>query len=280
MRPLHFAQELPGILLEHRLRMRNKPVVLTDWVGFRYWQFSDDNVRDNWKRKSVSDANNVIQYALRNVKPGWICIDLGAHVGSVSVPLLSRTGSDGKVISVEADPANVDKLRANLKLNGFADDYVVHAAVADKSGIVWLRCYPESNGWQTLGNPSFAQGYESFVVDVPAISFEELAEIYNLDLIDFLKMDVEGAELLVLDGMRSFLEESKIGCVIFEVNHLTLEGMGSTVSQLLSFWDDFAYELWRLGDGGTIIAIQGVWPENLVGDCIAFPNSRDMFWKT
>lgn len=268
-----FLNEFTGIFIERKLKWKGKPIILRDWAGYRYWQYPKDNVRLNWKRKAVSDANNIVQYIKHNIKQGWICFDIGANIGAISIPLWSKVGYHGKVISVEADPANIDKIKANLKLNNCPQDYVFNVALADKKGILPLRCFPGCNGWQTLGNPIFAKEYKSHVIEVPAISFEDLMETYKVDTVDFVKIDVEGAEVLVLRGMRALLTQKKIACVVFEVNYLMLEGTNSNVSQLMSIWDDFDYELWRLDQNGTPVPLDGSWPNNFVGDCIAFPNT-------
>jgi FkbM family methyltransferase len=257
--------------LEYKVRKSNKPIVFRDWAGHLYWQYPGDHIRNNWKRKSVSDANHIIRYILNHVKPGWTCIDIGANIGSVSIPLWKRVGPTGRVISVEADPNHIDKIKANLRLNNCPDNYVDNVAIAESKGTVQLRCYPESSGWQTLGDPSFAKDHTSVVIDVPAINFEELLEIHRLGSVDFVKIDVEGAEILVLRGMRTWLKKKEIGCVIFEVNHLMLEGMNSSVSELMSLWEEFDYELWRLDGNGTPAALIGTWPDNLIGDCLALP---------
>jgi FkbM family methyltransferase len=246
-------------------------VILTDWAGYDYWQNRGDSIRCNWKRNSATDSTGVVQYILKHAKPGWTCVDIGAHIGAVSVPLWSKAVPAGRVISVEADPRNVERIKANLSLNGYSQDYVVNAALTDTKGTAQLRCYEGINGWQTLGNPSFAASHRSFLIEVPAMSFSDLVEMFDLESIDLVKIDVEGAEPLVVNGMVGFLQEKRIGRVIFEVNYLMLEGLGKTVSELLSPWDDFGYELWQLAEDGSLAAIRDQWPSNLIGDCVASP---------
>jgi len=262
---------LCGLMVERWVNLIHNSLEFTDWLGFRYWLIPGDEIGIYWKRQSVTDATHIIRFILENITEGPTCIDIGAHIGGVSLPMWSKACLTGKVISVEADPRNIERIKANLRLNGYPQDYVVNAALTDKKGMVQLRCYEGINGWQTLGNPSFAASYKSFLIEVPAMTFCDLMENYGLGAVDLVKIDVEGAELLVLGGMTPFLKEKRIGCVIFEVNHLMLEGFGKTVSELLSFWKDFDYVLWRLAPDGFLVEIQNQWPSNLIGDCVALP---------
>ncbi len=263
------VMELPGTLLEYKVNTSGNPIVFKDWLGNKFWQYPGDKIRLMHRRKSVTDSKNVINYIINNVPQGSICIDIGADIGSISVVFWSKVGSSGKVISVEADPRKIDKIKANLELNSYSQDYAINVAISEREEIRQLRCYPKSTGWNTFGNPSFAKNHSSFLIDVKTISFEQLAVMYKLESMDIVKIDTEGAELLILSGMRHFLENKKIAKVIFEVNYLMLEGMNSNVSELMSYWKDFDYELWRIADNGKLLEIKDSWPSNLVGDCIA-----------
>lgn len=264
-------RKLIGSIVELWVNTTGKSVIFTDWAGYRYRQFRGDDIRFCWKFNSATDSTDVVRYILNNAKQGWTCVDVGAKIGSISVPMWSKVGSAGKVISVEADPRNIERIKSNLSLNGYLQDYVVSAALTDTKGTLQLRCYEGINGWQTLGNPSFAESYKSFFIEVPAISFSDLMEMFGLGSIELVKIDVEGAELLVFKGMTAFLQEKRIGCVIFEVNHLMLDGFDKTVYDLMSFWDDLDYELWQLAQDGSLVAIRGKWPSDFIGNCVAFP---------
>jgi len=251
-----------------KITLTGKPIIIKDWNGVSFWQYKGDKIRFNLKRKSVTDAQNVIKYIAANVQKGWTCVDIGANIGAVSVYLWKYAGNKGNVYSIEADPNNIERIKNNLKINDFPSNQIIAAAIADQSGTIKLRCYPGRNGWQTIGNPSFASKFESHVIEVPAITFEKFVSDKGFNNIDLIKIDVEGAELLVLNGMKKMLEEKRILRIIFEVNPLMLEGMNKSVYDLFSFWDEFDYNLYLLNESGKL-EIFNQWPENLVGDCIA-----------
>jgi len=261
---------LCGKIVELGVNFRQQPIVFQDRNGFRFQLLPGDEISSYWKRRSVTDSINVVDFILENIKKDSVCIDIGSHIGGISIPLLYMSGLDGKVISVDADPHNVERIKTNLEINDYPKN-VKHAALTDKKGVVQLICYVGINGWQTLGNPHFAEGYKSSLIEVPAISFSDLMEEFGLESVDFVKIDVEGAEPMVFCGMAEFLKQKRIGCVIFEVNHLTLEGFGKTVDDLMSFWNNYDYELWRLGSEGSLEPITDKWPENCIGDCVALP---------
>jgi FkbM family methyltransferase len=267
-----FFKKILAYWCELRLKRVGRPITIQDWAGYRFWQYPGDCVRNNIMREAVADSVHVARYIHNTVKSGSVCIDIGANIGAISLALWSRAVPGGCVISVEADPRNIPRLKANLRLNGYPDGHVVNAAVADQNVEMKLRCYPpDHNGWQTLGNPRFSRGVDSFTIDVQAVTFRDLVASRKFERVDFVKMDVEGAELLVLDGMAACLKKEQIGCVIFEVNPLTLEGFGRTVSDLMRFWTGFNYRLFLLDQNGSPTPLVGEWPETLVGDCIAVP---------
>jgi FkbM family methyltransferase len=267
--PFWLIHNFPGVLLETKTKIDKKPIIFCDQYGFNFWLYPEDEIYFNWKRKAVLDSTNVVNFILKFVQPGNICFDIGSANAGISVPMWSKVGKSGKVISVEADPIKIEKVKKNLTLNNYPDNYVANVAISNNKEIRKFRCFPDSPGWNTFGDPPFAKGYKSFTIDVQCIDFETLLNNYDISYVDLVKIDTEGAELLILKGMQKKLQNQQIGCVIFEVNPLMLPGMDTTVDELLSFWINLSYDLYKLAPDGTIEPLLDSWSDNEVGDCVA-----------
>lgn len=264
-----YYRGLIGRTVEFRVNLTNSRVIFRDKYNFLYFLLPGDDIATYYVNQATTDSTNVVNYILKHLEKGSTCIDIGSRIGGISIPMWHKSGLNGKVISVEADPKNIKLIEENLKLNQYPSNYVYNAAVTDHKGVVQLRCYEGINGWQTLGNPDFASAYKSNLIEVAAITFSDLMDEFKLNSIDLVKIDVEGAEPMVLNGMDSFLQEKRINRVIFEVNYLMLEGFDKTVDDLMHIWDNYDYDLYRLLSDGTLSRFSGGWPEKVVGDCIA-----------
>jgi FkbM family methyltransferase len=144
----------------------------------------------------------------RLVRPGWTCADVGAHHGVFTRLLADLVGEGGRVVAFEAHPGNAQRLRKSLG-NGIRDRVVVeNVAVTDgASERVTLhrgrsRASEEWNvvGADLEGRPTPAE------LEVTATSLDAYFAGRPLD---FVKLDVEGAEASVLRGMRQLLHERK-----------------------------------------------------------------------
>lgn len=261
---------LIGRTVEFGVNLTNRKVIFKDKYNYLYFLAPGDDIATYYANQAITDSTNVVNYILKHLEEGSICIDIGSRIGGISIPMWHKSGLNGKVISVEADPQNIKLIKENLRLNQCPSNYVYNAAVTDHNGVVQLRCYEGINGWQTLGNPGFASTYKSNLIEVTAITFSDLMDEFKLNSIDLVKIDVEGAEPMVLSGMARFLQEKRINRVIFEVNYLMLEGFDKTVDDLMHIWDNYDYDLYRLLSDGTLSKLSDEWPEEVIGDCIAF----------
>ncbi|MEW6132438.1 MAG: FkbM family methyltransferase [Pseudomonadota bacterium] len=136
--------------------------------------------------------------------------DIGANFGLYSV-LLSDEAPLSEFHAFEPLPRNADQFGANLYLNGLDDRIKLHrCALSDKSGEVELYVDPHSTGVSTLlaaGERSRRTAYQASI-RIEARVFDDMFPLNGVRA--FVKMDVEGAELMVLAGMRRFFADNQV----------------------------------------------------------------------
>lgn len=259
-----------GLIDFFRIKLLRQKVLFHDQFGFKYWLDSmTDNPRWCRRRRAIGDSIGVTRYILQSVESGQCCVDVGAHQGGISVPMWSKCGTEGRVLSIEADPGKIERIKRNLRLNGYPDDCVINLAMSEKEEFRGLRCYKGASGWSTFGSASFAEGKKSYVIDVKCVTGDDLFVKHGIDKVDLVKLDIEGAELYALRGLRSFLSRGKIRRIIFEVNPFMLRGLELSVRELIDFWADYPYEIQKIAEHGKCIPLPEKWSEYEVGDCIA-----------
>lgn len=155
----------------------------------------------------LGTAEPELQSAIRKyVSVGATVYDIGANIGYVSLSLAKRVGPTGCVFAFEPMPENLASLRENIANNSFANIHVIEAAASDASGTAQIRMADNlsmaSLVWHR-NNPS-AQ-----TLSVQTVVIDELVEANELRPPSFVKIDVEGAEGLVLRGMQRTIASAK-----------------------------------------------------------------------
>ena len=141
------------------------------------------------------------------VQPGWSCADVGAHVGNVTETLVRLVGRRGRVVAFEAHPTNADQLRERFRRVRVVE--VVNAAVSDGASdrlALYAGRGDHTTEWNVMGHD--VEGTPTrLVLEVPSVSLDRW---YTQGApLDFVKIDVEGAEGLVLAGMRRLLRDQR-----------------------------------------------------------------------
>jgi FkbM family methyltransferase len=125
------------------------------------------------------------------VRPGMVAYDLGANAGFYTLALSRIVGASGRVFSFEPDARNAHFLRRHIDLNKLQNVTVVQAAVSNSTKLVAFT------GWEVVQVSAYL---------VPAISLDEFIAAGN-SAPDFVKMDIEGAEVDALEGARNLLSK-------------------------------------------------------------------------
>jgi len=153
-------------------------------------------------------------------RAGGLLVDVGANYGYFSC-LWAATRSDNRVLALEASPRNVAPLRGNLARNGFAARVeVLELAAGHIDGPVTLAPGPDDQtGWGGI----VTQPSES-TVTVPGVRLDTLLGPERI--VDFLKIDVEGADTWVLHGADRLLSEHRVRHLCFEHNRTRMAQLG------------------------------------------------------
>lgn len=151
-----------------------------------------------------------LQSALRTlVPPGAVAYDVGANIGYVSLLLARAAGEQGRVFAFEALPANLQRLRRNLELNGMAGRVqVVAGAVTQAAGPVRFLVHPSGGMGKAAGSAGRADQYRSEVT-VEGLSLDEFVYDRGNPPPQVVKMDIEGGEVMALPGLRRLLAEAR-----------------------------------------------------------------------
>src|SRR5215211_1780142 len=146
-------------------------------------------------------------------KQGDIVIDIGAHMGRYTIISSKRVGTEGKVVAIEADPDNFEMLNRNIKLNQLTNIIPVNYAVYSKETKIKLYL-PEEELGHTIYNTTMvldrAKANEKFI-EVNANTLDNLLQENGIEQqqVNWIKIDVEGAEFEVLKGATTILSKCK-----------------------------------------------------------------------
>ena len=199
----------------------------------------------------------------RLLTPGMVVLDVGANIGEISLAAAGRVAPGGRVYSFEPSAPLAAQLRRNAALNADLMIEVVPSALGATAGRATLFDASEdfADGSRHGGVVSLFQSHRN---DVPTgetavITLDEYVTGAGLARTDLIKIDVEGAELAVLQGASRTLERFRPPLII-EVQKTTSRAAGYAQRDLLDLLTPLGYRFKRIGRRGRLSPIT---PESL-----------------
>lgn len=147
------------------------------------------------------------QCMARIVKPGDTCIDIGANLGYYSILMSALAGKKGRTIAIEPNPSicQLLKITAGLNVPGFQ---TVEKALSNKAAKLALQIPGDAFGDASIIDRSDRLLFKKTKVRVEAITLDGLLEQMGIRHVDVIKMDVEGAEPMVFEGMQNLVADN------------------------------------------------------------------------
>lgn len=139
------------------------------------------------------------------LRRGMKVVDIGAFWGYYTLIAAKAVGEEGKVFAFEPEPHNYNLLVKNVEINGYRNVLPIQKAVSNKEGITKLFLMQDNPGGHTIYpyNSSLQRNF----IEVETVSLDEFFR-GKTDKIDIIKMDAEGAEFAIFQGMHEMLERS------------------------------------------------------------------------
>ena len=176
------------------------------------------------------------------VKPGAVCLDIGANVGAHTLVMAFAAGPRGRVIAVEPHPELSARLMENLALNNLKHVTLVRAAVSEEDGLAAFYTY--DNGAFNRGMSSLKPSEQSQrPIQVRTISGRTLQEESNLTACDLIKIDVEGYEMVVLRELADLIGRTR-PYLIFEYRRPHWERCGQAIEEAIELLEKLNYKMY------------------------------------
>jgi FkbM family methyltransferase len=235
-----------------------KVLVSTIWGGKLIVSSEDLSLSPDLIINGVYDIQ-LTNYLCKNITAGQVVVDIGSNIGYFTILMGYLVGKNGKVISYEANDKVFSFLKDNVSLN-YLSNHVETYNNAVYSYKTKIKFYATE---RFQGNSSIHKHSDEYnkmysvdktsEVEVEADKLDNL--LGSIDHINFIKIDVEGAEYHVLKGMTNLIGSGKVDTVSFELNKMALQNDWDLLKELLAkFKSEYGVEFFVLTSEGDMVS--------------------------
>lgn len=235
-----------------------------------WWVLRQDQISSTLLEDSFENAEH--RFVEGFLQPGMIVLDIGANQGYYTLLASRKVGPQGRVIAFEPSRREVRRLKLHLWLNHCKNVEVSTSALGEKTGTAKLHVVlGTESGCNSLCPPDVSQPTGLLAVSVERL--DDVLKARGVTRVDFIKLDVEGAELSVLQGARELLQRSLRPAILAEVQDLRTKPWGYPAREIISYLSDLGYDWFQPKPTGQIekIALDS---QTYDGNFVAVPRER------
>lgn len=230
-------------LIKNALNRLRYPYICTheNLVSGRSVRFHVTNPVEGFRLQKFGGEKDQLLALLDLLRPYDVLYDIGASVGAWSIPAALKA-THGAVVSFEPDPENRERLAANYALNGISNFHIMPVAVGEQTGELELF-----SAGANAASPSLrpVNGIARSI-KVPIITVDSLHDSEHIPYPTVIKIDIEGAEMMALRGMRNLLSGNQSPrALVLELHPKFLPAFGTDLTAIFQLLIECGY---RVGD--------------------------------
>ncbi len=186
----------------------------------------------------------------KKIRKDDVVLDIGANIGYYTLIFAKLVGENGKVFAFEPDPSNFALLKKNVEVNGYKNVILVQKAVSNTTGALnlWLRkdhlaahrIYDSQDGSESI--------------EIASIRLDDYFRDYKGN-IDFIKMDIEGAEGNAIQGMSSLLQKNRNLKIVMEFWPLGIKRSGIEPKDHIDLMKQAGFTLYHVNEEENIVEL-------------------------
>jgi len=182
----------------------------------------------------------------RLLRAGDTVLDVGANIGIYTLLAASKVGVHGRVMSLEPIPETFRELRENVRLNCCKDVSLYQVAAWQCNGTVQMGCPMDPRRHADLYGVGI-EGIEQSTLTVKAVRIDDLVRSAGISRVDFIKMDIEGAELPALRGASEVLWRDRPKLML-EVHHGMTSRFRYEPQDIARFLEPLGYQCYAMNE--------------------------------
>jgi FkbM family methyltransferase len=211
------------------------------------------------------DYEPELAYLKKALAPGKVFVDAGANFGIYTAIASRLVGDSGVVLAFEPATETYPILDRNVKINQLKNVKTFQAAVSDREGVTRFYHNNDAPNSYSLGAASDKTKFE----EIQTVTLEKVFEQEKIERFDLMKIDVEGAEELVLRGAKSSIEQMQPE-IIFEISGKGAKRLGLSQHGAWNLLQELGYSFFSVDEVGNLRHLTS--PQ--LGNIVAVPKSK------
>lgn len=234
-------------------------------LPFGAWWLAENSALDHELLYNEFEKQEM-QFVKKLLRRDMTVVDVGAHHGFYTLLAAKRVGWNGRVVAIEPSPRERARLEKHLRLNRCSNVELVPSAAGEDPGEADLFLVDGFQDWcNSLRPPATAEPVKTIRVQVRRL--DDILSELEITKVDFIKLDVEGAELSVLYGAMKLLNQKSRPAMLVEVQDVRTQRWGYAAREILQFLIRMDYQWFAIAAKGALLPIhceQQTYDANLV----------------